>query len=146
MHSNLYLGIDYGTKRIGLAIGQMVTQTATPLKTLPTEPPIWDALTQVIQEWQVKGIVIGLALQEDGETTPISVAASQFGQHLRKRFQLPVYFIEERLTSVSAREYLQNNPSLAKRHDKDSIAAAIILESWFHSTKDISKDALQSSM
>lgn len=128
-----YLGVDFGTKRIGLAVGQTFTQTATPLVTLaPNKPPFWKAFAEVVETWSPKGFVVGLALQPDGSASPTSESALQFGRHLSKRFQLPVFFVEERLTSVEARQILKENPDLSKQYDKDSLAAAIILESWFH--------------
>jgi putative holliday junction resolvase len=150
MHStSLYLGVDFGTKRIGLAVGQTLTLTATPLYTLMIQShTIWEAFTKIVSEWQPKGFVVGLALQPDGSHSTTSLAASEFGRHLSKRFGIPTYFTEERLTSVQARQYLKDHPSLTKKYDKDSLAAAIILESWLHSTpKEIQKDAsLQSSI
>lgn len=132
--SGLYLGVDFGTKRIGLAVGQTLTQSARPLQTLTMHSQsIWPDFTRIVSEWQPKGIVIGLALQPDGSASKTSESAEQFGRHLNKRFQLPVYYIEERLTSVEAKEYLKENRNLAKLSDKDSLAAAIILESWLHS-------------
>lgn len=129
-----YLGIDFGTKRIGLAIGQTFTQTATPLMTLISNTPLfWKTFTEIVQTWSPKGFVVGLALQPDGSPSPISESALQFGRHLSKRFELPIFFIEERLTSVEARQILKENRNLLKQYDKDSLAAAIILESWFHS-------------
>jgi putative Holliday junction resolvase len=145
MHnSSFYLGIDYGTKRIGIAIGQLLTQTATPLTTLLVHPQmLWKQLGQLIEEWQPRGLVIGVALQEDGSPSSTSQAATQFGRHLAKRFALPIYFAEERLTSVSARNALKTEK---KRYDKDSVAAAIILESWFRDeTKEILKDVFEQS-
>jgi putative Holliday junction resolvase len=128
-----YLGIDFGTKRIGIAVGQTLTQTATPLITLQTnQPDFWAQFQEIISTWSPQGLIVGLALQPDGSSSPISESALQFGRHLSKRFKVPVYFIEERLTSVEARQILKENPHLTKQHDKDTLAAALILESWFH--------------
>lgn len=133
-----YIGIDFGTKRIGLAVGQTITQTATPLVTLtPNTPQFWKTFTEIIQTWTPKGFVVGLALQPDGSSSPTSESALQFGRHLSKRFKLPVFFVEERLTSVEARQILKENPHLPKQYNKDTLAAAIILESWFHTLKDL---------
>ena len=128
-----YIGIDFGTKHIGIAVGQTLTLTASPLTTLKANTPqFWASFSDIITTWSPKGLIVGLALQPDGSSSPISQSALQFGQHLAKRFNLPVFFIEERLTSVEARNMLKEHPNLSKLHDKDALAAAIILESWLH--------------
>lgn len=132
-NESVYLGIDFGTKRIGLSVGQSITQTASPLATLSTSTTFWENFSRLVQEWQPKGFVVGLALQPEGEPSKTSQQASEFGRHLAKRYRLPVYYIEERLTSVEARNRLKENPTWAKHHDKDAVAAAIILESWLQS-------------
>lgn len=130
MRGNL-LGVDFGTKRIGLAVGQNITQTATPLRSLSVQKGIpWDQLTQLVKEWEIQGFVVGLALQEDNRHSPTSKAAQRFGQQLKAYFKLPVFFVNERLTSVMAQERLKE--SYSSKGDLDAIAAAIILESWFN--------------
>jgi len=125
-----YLGFDFGTKRLGLAIGQSITKTATPLMTLHVQNGTpWDQLSHIIKEWEPIGLVIGLALQPDNTHSKTSLLAQQLGHQLKAHFHLPVYFIEERLTSVAAREKYPQG-------DKDASAAAIILESWLNSPED----------
>src|SRR5438270_33990 len=99
-----FLGIDFGTKYIGIAVGQTVTKSATPLTTLTfsSQEALWYSLTHVIQEWEPRGLVIGLALQPDGSDSPTSLKAKKFAEQCQSRFNLPIYFTEERLTSVAA--------------------------------------------
>ncbi len=129
-----FLGFDFGTKYIGIAIGQAITQTATPLITIKARQgiPHWDDIQKIINEWQPAGLVIGLALQEDGKDSHTSRKARQFGQSLKQRFQLPVHYIEERLTSVAARGILKQEHYYSKQTDSDAMAAAIILESFLN--------------
>lgn len=135
--SQTYMGFDFGSKYLGIALGQTITGTAQPLTTLKMldEKPNWQLLDRLVQEWQPNGFVVGLALQPDGKHSKTSSLAQYFGESLQQRYQQPVYFIEERLTSVAARETIRNK-ARPSRHDKaeiDRISAAIILESWLNS-------------
>ncbi len=133
-----FLGFDFGTKYLGIAVGQSITKTATPLLTLLVKNgiPHWPEIAQVIQEWQPKGFIIGLALQPDNSHSATSLKAQKFGARLQAQFSLPIYFIEERLTSVAAREKIRDNPKACHLQDVDAIAAAIILESWLNNPKE----------
>lgn len=129
-----FFGFDFGTKRLGIAVGQSVTKTARPLITLAMKngvPP--PELAIHINEWQPKALVVGLALQPDGSHSTTSRLAQKFGQRLSVEYQLPVFFIEERLTSVAAEERIRNtNSTSLYNRDVDAVAAAIILESWLN--------------
>lgn len=136
MRSQNVLGFDFGTKYLGIAVGQQVTQTARPLTTIKmlAGKPNWQLLDPLIQEWQPMGLVVGLALQPDGSHSKTSLLAEQFGHALRERYNLPLYFIEERLTSVAARTSFRNKKAskLPEKQEIDRISAAIILESWLN--------------
>lgn len=127
-----YLGFDFGTKFIGIAVGQTITKTARPLITLHAKLgiPQGKQLASIINEWQPQGLVVGLALQPDGCDSATSLLARKFAQMLQHQFALPIYFIEERLTSVEAEQRLKETPN--SRYDIDSMAASIILESWLN--------------
>lgn len=128
----LFFGIDFGTKRIGIAVGQTLTQSARPLITIPNTPnSVFQQIQKLIDEWQPNAFVIGLALQPDGQDSITSIKAKQFGESLRQQFLLPIYYVEERLTSVEANRLIKENRNA--QHDKDAIAATLILESWFNS-------------
>jgi putative Holliday junction resolvase len=129
-----FLGFDFGTKRIGIAVGQTVTQTASPLMTLSAQHgvPQWEQLARVIDEWQPKGLIVGLALQPDGSHSATSRLAQKFGRRLAARYRLPIFYTEERLTSVAANERI-NHSLFTQSRDQDAVAAAIILESWLNS-------------
>ncbi|TPW09551.1 MAG: putative holliday junction resolvase [Halothiobacillaceae bacterium] len=129
------LAFDFGSKRIGVAVGQTVTSSATPLETLMSrnnQP--WAAITRLITTWQPDGLIIGLPLNMDGSEQEMTLAARRFSQRLHGRYHLPVYLVDERLTSVAAHERLTHqHRSKRSRQGKttvDKIAAQLILETW----------------
>lgn len=136
MTHQTYIGFDYGQKFLGLAVGQSFTKTANPLTTIPMikGKPNWFLIDNIINEWQPAGLVVGVALQPDGSDSKLSKLAKSFGESLTKRFQKPIYYIDERLTSATARASLgiQSFPSIKQKLEIDRISAAIILESWLN--------------
>ena len=141
-----FLAFDYGTKRTGVAVGQELTRSATALVTLNNPPNKlnWDAIDQLVKEWQPDAFVVGLPLNADGSEHPVSRAAKQFGNQLQARYNLPTYWIDERLTSSEAERMLAASSTSRKSRHKalgkgrrakeqiDSTAAKLILESWFN--------------
>ncbi len=136
------IGFDFGQRRIGVAIGQPITGTASPLTTIENNNNgvNWAALTDLIREWKPDAIVVGLPLHKDGSDSPSTKAARKFAKELQQRFALPVYMHDESLTSSSAksliREQHQQGLRSQKNHkqDIDKLAASFILESWLLST------------
>lgn len=130
----ILLGFDFGLKRIGTAVGQTLTMTATPLKTLQASEgaPTWSEVDAIIQQWNPNALVVGIPLNMDGTEQPLTKLARQFGLHLKNRYRLPVYGADERLTSCAARQSLfdAGGYKLLKKKPIDSYAAQIILESW----------------
>lgn len=129
------LGIDFGRKRIGLAIGQTLTQTARPLSVIQNNKGVFDDLETVIKEWRITQLIIGLPLDMDGEEQEITRQTRNFASKIQHRYQLPVTFIDERLTSFEAerqfQQQRQNNQAKAKdKQSIDALAAQIILQSW----------------
>lgn len=135
--SKTCLGFDFGMKRIGVAVGQTLLKTATPLDTLTSKQgkPNWDAITKLIKQWEVDVIVVGIPLNMDGTEQAITYAAKQFANQCRKQFSIPVYGIDERLTTVEARQQIfeEGGYRALKQSQVDSIAAKIILETWMNS-------------
>lgn len=131
------LGFDYGIRRIGIAVGQEVTRTVTPLITLSskTGKPDWDAIGELISEWQPDLLIVGLPLQMDGSEQELTQRARRFGNQLKGRYNLPVEMVDERLTSYEAEQLLrQRSYSGAGHIDQqqiDQLAAQLILQSWF---------------
>jgi putative Holliday junction resolvase len=144
--SRTFLAFDYGTKRIGVAVGQELTGTATALSTVRATDgkPDWDAITKLIEEWQPDEVVVGLPLNMDGTDSELSRRAQRFGNQLHGRYNLRAHFMDERLSSMQAEEELRER-QLAKPRGKsrkvqaadiDKVAAKIILESWFMQGND----------
>jgi len=130
------LGIDFGARRIGLATGNSVTGTARPLNTIRhTGRPLAN-LEPVIREWNPGRIIVGLPLAADGSETTMSRAARSFAVELRNRFgAIAVELQDERYTSRMADSHFARarRGGHARRRDArnlDSVAAAIIVESW----------------
>jgi len=132
--SAIILAFDFGTKRIGVAIGQRVTKIARPLITLSAKKGIlpWDKLTQLVKRWQPQELVVGLPLNMDGTEQPLTQQARDFAKKLEERYQLPVHEMDERLTTVAAREHLfdQGGYQALQAGQVDSVAAQYILQAW----------------
>jgi putative Holliday junction resolvase len=136
----ILLGFDFGMKRIGVAVGQTVTQSARPLGTLKAinGVPQWPAITRLITTWHPGGLVVGIPLNMDGTEQPLTAAAQQFADSLYKHFKLPVYGMDERLTSVEAKARLfsEGGFKALRKGEIDSVAAQLILQNWLAQIKD----------
>ena len=123
------LAFDYGTRRIGIAVGQTLTGTARPLATLKSRngKPDWEAIGRLIREWQPDRLVVGLPLHMDGSEQPMTELARRFGRQLEGRYNLPVEWADERLTSEEAE---RNLPGGGDKAAIDAEAAAVILQGW----------------
>lgn len=136
--SSLVMGFDYGTKRIGVAVGQKVTGTANAVGIIKARDgiPNWDQLDALIKEWQPSLFVVGLPLNMDDTMSDMGVTASRFARRLHGRYHLPAEMMDERLSTFEARSVLQeskDNPSAGDSDALDAIAARLILESWLNS-------------
>ena len=139
MPSLCVLAFDFGTKNIGVAIGNTTLRQANPLSILKARDgiPNWDDIQRLITEWQAQQLIVGLPLNMDGSVSEMSTRARKFGQRLHGRFGLPVDFIDERLSSYEAKDMAD---ALGHRGDYknkpiDALAAAIVLDSWFATTQ-----------
>jgi len=129
------LGFDYGTSKIGVAVGQTLTGTATPLETLRAvrNKPDWQNIERLIETWQPEALVVGLPFQMDDKEAEIADRAKRFSRQLSGRFGLPVHLVDERLTS---REACNQAGKHVKRIEQlDAIAATLILETWLSDRK-----------
>jgi putative holliday junction resolvase len=126
--------IDFGQKRIGLAITDGDGQGAYPLGMLERRSlkHDLDAIRSQFAERGVSRIVVGLPLNMDGSEGPSARAARAFAEHLGSATGLPVEMFDERLTSYEAEERLRGAAvsRVAKKALRDAVAAAIILEGW----------------
>ena len=136
--SETFLAFDYGERRIGVAVGQSVTGTASPLSTVRVRggEPDWVSIDGLVAAWRPDGLVVGEPLHMDGRPQPMTRRARRFRHALRSRFGLPVHTADERLTTVEARAELAERGAFRgsgarRRHEIDHpVAARIILESW----------------
>lgn len=131
----ILVAFDFGMKRIGVAIGQTVTQNARPLDTIQAKDgqPNWQAIDNLFKKWMPEAIVVGIPLNMDGTDQRMSQHARQFAQALRDRYQLPVHEMDERLTTKDAREQLFNHGGFKALQggQVDRVAAQLILQNWF---------------
>ena len=135
----IYLGFDYGLKRIGLAVGDDITRRARPLPVVGNgRQPDWDALTKVIKDWRPKAAVVGLPVDLDGQDQTITRHARHFAQQLRTRFGLPVFLCDERMSSRAADDEIRQARSdgrlthRVQKGERDGVAARLILEQWLN--------------
>jgi len=126
------LGFDFGTAKIGIAVGQTFTGTASPITTLRSvnQKPDWEGIAKLIGEWRPQALVVGVPIPMDGdEESEVAGRARRFARQLEGRFRLPVHLVDEKLTSREAWSRLDRYPK--KIEQLDSIAAKLILETWF---------------
>ncbi len=128
------LGFDFGLKRIGVATGQRITATAAPLNPLAARDgiPDWIKIEAVVKEWRPHALLVGLPLNMDDSESELSHLARKFARRLAGRFQLPVFMVDERLTSRAARELLAeiSDRRKGKLPSLDSTAAVLMVEGW----------------
>jgi putative Holliday junction resolvase len=139
-HTDSYLGLDFGDKKIGVAVGQLATGTSSPLLTLRAvkQQPDWTKLAQLIAEWRPTGLVVGISRQADGSNNPITPKMLKFCRQLEGRFHLPVYQMDETLSTFEAKQMLFDdiNAGAGKLWDvQDQLAAQLILQSWINARK-----------
>jgi len=133
----IFLGFDYGQRRIGVAVGDSLTRVARPLPTLANaREPDWSAVARTLQDWRPTACVVGLPLHLDGQPQPITGQAERFAAELRKRYGVCVHLCDERLSSRAADDEIRSARGdgrmnrRARKGDRDGVAARLILEQW----------------
>jgi putative Holliday junction resolvase len=121
------MAFDFGTRRIGVAVGNTLTQVGQPLKTVSetSSDASFKVIEGLLREWQPNRLVVGLPCHPDGVEHEMSAKARRFGNQLHGRFQLPVDWVDERYTSA----VLEGDPNM--RDNLDAQSAALILEQYF---------------
>jgi putative holliday junction resolvase len=134
--NSTFLGFDFGTKNIGVAVGQNITKTATPLAIIDAskEKTLWQQIVKLIKAWHPSALIVGVPLNMDGTPQEMTKIARKFAQQLRELSGLSVCEVDERLTTKAAREevYVHGGYKALQKAAIDSIAAQLILESWMH--------------
>jgi len=128
------VGIDFGEKRIGIAITDPLGIFAQPLTTLLNDDKFWKGLESILAQYDIGEIVVGYPLKESGDKGEITGKIDQFVKTLEKKFKVPVELADERYSSGIAKErVIASVTSKKKRRDKgliDKNAAAVILEDY----------------
>lgn len=135
MSEGVLLGFDYGEKSIGVAVGQTQTRQAQPLTTVAVRnrEPDWSTVSKLIGEWRPFALVVGLPLNMDDSENWMTAAAKKFGNRLSGRYNLPVHMVDERLTSVTAKNALIEAGLAISRANKgkvDQLAAQTLLQAF----------------
>jgi putative Holliday junction resolvase len=142
LNNDTYLGFDFGSKKIGVAVGQLMTVTASPLQTIKSinQTPNWEIISQLIKQWQPVGFVVGVSKQDDGSDNIITPRMRKFCRQLEGRFGKPAYSQDERLSTFEAKQLLFDELHLSASklwEVQDQLAAQLILQSWLSDNKAI---------
>jgi putative holliday junction resolvase len=129
------LGLDFGLKRIGVALGNTLTREARALVTVESETSDvrFVAIGKLIAEWGANRLIVGLPLSPEGEETEISRRARRFARQLEGRFALPVALVQEQYSSTEAQSRVRVGQRDKARVDAE--AAAVILQAYFDEVK-----------
>lgn len=133
--SRLVLAFDFGTRRIGVSVGNELLRSARELKPFAARDgiPDWDVISALVKEWQPDLFVVGLPLNMDGSESEMSTRARKFGKRLYGRYGKPCEMFDERGTTREARTIAreQGHGGNYRKESIDGIAAVLILEGWF---------------
>jgi len=135
------LSIDYGERRIGFAIGNSNRKIATPLSVIHNVSldSVIENINQVVKNYEIDSIIIGIPLNEDSTESMQATRVRDFCSKIKKKINLPIMGIDERFTSVNSEKLLLDLDMSRKKRKKyiDSIAATIILQSYFENNETI---------
>ena len=139
------LGFDFGTRKIGVAVGNTLVRVAHPLTTIRSEARSarFDAIGSLIGEWRPQALVVGRPVHADGTPHAVTAQADGFARSLAGRFGLPVLRVDERFTTALADAALREAGvrGVARAQARDAVAAQLILQAWFDDNKgDATRD------
>lgn len=133
--SKSIMAFDFGTQKMGMAIGQSSIESANPLPLFVMKDgiPNWDQLLKIVKEWQPNLFLVGLPLNMDDSESELSTRARKFARRLRHQTNIETLMVDERLTTREAREELDfyQEQGRAKKLSADSFAAALLIQSWY---------------
>jgi len=134
--AEIILAIDFGLRRIGVAVGQQITESANPIATIANsdDGPDWASLSSIIREWKPARLIVGMPFDAEGLPTESSKRVEGFAAAL-SRFGLPVETVDERYSSLEANEMLKSERAMGIRgriskEMIDAAAAVLIAERW----------------
>ncbi|HMA31311.1 MAG TPA: Holliday junction resolvase RuvX [Casimicrobiaceae bacterium] len=135
------LAFDFGTRRIGVAVGNTLTRVAHPLATVDAHSAEarFAAVAALVEEWRPERLIVGVPTHADGTPHAMTAQARAFADAIGKRHALPADLVDERWTSEVARDELaaSGRGGRAGRAMRDEKAAQIILQAWFDETHDV---------
>jgi putative Holliday junction resolvase len=136
------LAFDFGTRKIGVAVGNTLLRIAHPLETIDatTMPLRQEMIAQLVAQWQPAALLVGRPVHADGTPHRMTAASDRFARELAGRFGLPVARADERYSTREATAALAGVPGgrrEARKAARDAVAAQLILQAWFdRSPKD----------
>ena len=138
MMQGTLIGFDFGSRRIGVAVGETTTRIASPLTAIEGEgnEARFEAIGRIVAEWHPTGFVVGRPQHSDGSEHEVARLAEKFGRRLEARYNVPVVYVDETLTSAEAESHLKRTRTRAgSKSDVDALAAALILQSFLDEMK-----------
>ena len=131
----MIMAFDFGTQKMGMAVGQSMIESANPLALFPMKDgiPNWDELLKIIQQYQPNLFLVGLPLNMDDTESELSARSRKFARRLRHQTNIETLMVDERLSTREARDELEHYQAQgrAKKLAADSIAAALFIQSWY---------------
>lgn len=137
----MFLGIDWGSKRVGLAVGSEIPYE---LATLENNETIFEKIAKLCNDERIDRIIIGLPIFESGDDGENVPKIQAFGEKLKELTKLPIYFEPENLTTQTALELLRETGASPEEIEKkvDQTSARLILEQYIANKEDLSQEAL----
>lgn len=130
-----FVAFDYGTRRVGVAVGNTLLGRARPLQTLAAEGAArFEAIGQLLRQWQPDALVVGVPFHPDGAPHDNTLRAQRFARQLHGRFRLPVHEVDERWSTTEALSRAGDNGRA--EDDVDAAAAAVILDQYLRTLAD----------
>lgn len=137
----MIMAFDFGTQKMGMAIGQSLIESANPLALFPMKEgiPNWDELLKIVKQYQPTLFLVGLPLNMDDTESELSTRARKFARRLRHQTNIETLMVDERLTTREARDELDHYQAQGrgKKLSADSIAAALFIESWYRNPEGL---------
>lgn len=137
MKEQLVLGFDFGTKYIGVAIGQTATLNVRPLTCIKIKDQQinWQMIDQLIQYWQPGQLIVGIPNEFNGKQQDITIKCLKFFGNLQQRYQIPTHKVDEHLSTWEAKKdlsLLKNNYNHKELLKINAVTAALLIKQWFN--------------
>ncbi|NNG76953.1 Holliday junction resolvase RuvX [Acinetobacter sp. ANC 4277] len=137
----LIMAFDFGTQKMGMAVGQSLIESANPLALFPMKDgiPNWDELLKIVKQHQPTLFLVGLPLNMDDSESELSTRSRKFARRLRHQTNIETLMVDERLTTREARDELGHYQAQGrgKKLSADSVAAALFIESWYRNPEGL---------